>query len=408
MSENKLNYYYIGINKSGERVSGILQGADKKEAHLELEKNGIEIIKLTEKKGILFKKFFDELKKQKITKKDVLLFTRYLATLLSAGLPITQALDIMSHDNENSSAQELMVSIKNSVEGGKTLSESFKKYPKYFDELYCNLIRAGEQSGTLDKILLRLGNYLERSETLKRKVKKALIYPAAIITVAFVVSLVLLIFVVPQFEDIFKSFGAQLPLFTRIVLQASRVIRDEWWVVLLIVTSIILGFRHALKKSEKMNIYLDRLLLKIYIIGPILKKSIIARYSRTLATTLGAGMPIVESMHTMSNIMGNRIYADAVESICDNVTNGHTLSSSMHDTQLFPNMTIQMISVGEASGSLEDMLNKIADYYEEEVNSIVDNLSSLLEPVIMVILGVIIGGFVIAMYMPIFKLGSLY
>lgn len=406
MADNTQAYQWSGINNQGKRVAGTLQAADAKDAHSELKKMGIEVIDLQQKKTFgLDIKF---LSRKKIKAEDVLLFTRYLSTMMAAGLPIMQALDILSKDQENPSMQSLITNIKNNIAGGKTLAESFSQYPDQFNELYISLIRAGEKSGTLDKILKRLSLYLERTEGLKKKVKKAMVYPAAIMTVALIVSCVLLIFVVPQFRDMFKSFGAELPAFTRGVIFMSDILRTYWWLILLIVFGSISWLRHAIKTNQKIQNMIDQRVLKIMVIGPILRKSIIARFTRTLATTLEAGMPIVEAMKSMNQIMGNKIYSDAAATICSEVISGHQLSVSMNSTGLFPNIAIQMIGVGEASGSLSEMLTKVADYYEEEVNNTVDNLSSLLEPLIMMVLGVIIGGFVVAMYLPIFKLGSLF
>ena len=402
----KKSYHWLGINKKGERVNGTLDAADAKDAHTELEKSGIEVIKLIQKRTQ--GKRFSIFGKKKIKSNEILLFTRYLSTMLSAGLPVTQALEIISHDQDNPSMQGLIVSIKSSIEGGKTLSEAFSKHPKYFNELYCSLIKAGERSGTLDKILIRIASYLERTESLKRKVKKAMIYPIAIIAVAVLVSLVLLIFVVPQFEKMFKSFGAELPIFTRMVVTFSRFLRDYWWIVIGGSVFFYYALKNSISKSEYIKFKIDKWMLRVYVIGPIFTKSIMARFARTLSTTLAAGMPIVESIQGLSDVVGNRVYKRALLTICEDVKTGRQLSVSMSSTKLFPNMVIQMINVGEASGSLESMLNRIADYYEEEVNTIVDSLSSLLEPVIMLVLGVLIGGFVIAMYIPIFRLGSLF
>lgn len=408
-TKEKHTFYWVGINKQGERINGTLDAYDTKEAHNELDRSGVEVIKLVETKQQTSAMFgLPLLGKKKIKQKEILLFTRYLSTMLSAGLPITQALEIISHDQDNPSMQGLITSIKSSIEGGKTLAESFGKHPKYFNDLYCSLIHAGERSGTLDQILVRIASYLERSDNLKRKVKKAMIYPAAIITVALIVSSVLLIFVVPQFEKMFKSFGAELPIFTQAVVNLSRFIRDYWYIVIGMIVGSYFGVKRILKTSEYANFLLDKYLLKVYIIGPILTKSILARFARTMATTLAAGMPIVDSMQTISEVVNNRLYKRAVLNMCEDIRTGRQLSVSMSTTKLFPNMAIQMIAVGEASGSLENMLNRIADYYEEEVNTIVDSLSSLLEPVIMLVLGVLIGGFVIAMYVPIFKIGSLF
>lgn len=408
MAEGKQSFQYSGINHQGKRLDGVVLGADLKEAQSELLKMGIEVINLEPKRQFGFSgiKIFSS--KKKIKQKDILLFTRYISTMLTAGLPIVQALDIISKDQDNPSVKEMVVNIRNNIAGGKTLAESFHLYPDQFNEMYCNLISSGEKSGTLEKILKRLGNYLERSENLKRKVKKAMIYPIAILTVAFGVSLVLLIFVVPQFDKMFSSFGAQLPLFTRMVVNLSNFLRTYWWLILGASVGGIWGLRRFIKQSEPAQYLIDRYILKIYIVGSVTQKSIVARFARTLATTLEAGMPIVESMKAMALIMGNKIYSKAILDICNDVVSGKQLSVAMASTNLFPNMAIQMIAVGEASGSLAEMLNKVADYYEEEVNAIVDNLSSLLEPVIMVVLGVIVGGFVVAMYLPIFKIGSLF
>lgn len=405
MADNLNSFQWSGIDSNGKRVSGMLDANDSVEAQQELKRRGIEITALTAKKKSSL--FSLKPKPKKIKHKDILLLTRYISTMLAAGLPIVQALDIISHDQENPSVGALVVSLKNSISGGKTLADSFSEYPQHFNDMYCNLIKAGEKSGTIDKILKRLADYMEKTETLKRKVKKALVYPAAIMSIALIVSLVLLIFVVPKFADIFSSFGAKLPAFTRGVMALSDFIRYYWYILSGLIIGGYFGLKYYIKQSEPAKIFLDKLSLRMYIIGPVLRKSIIARFTRTLATTLDAGMPIVESMRTMAPIMGSRIYTKAVYQICDDVSSGHALSVSMESTNLFPNMAIQMISVGEASGSLSEMLNKVADYYEEEVNAIVDNLSSLLEPLIMLVLGVVIGTFVIAMYLPIFKLGSL-
>jgi len=403
MAENAQVFKWTGINSAGQRAEGEIQAADIKDAQNNLTKMRVEVISLVPKTGFQLRK-----RRKKIKVKDIQLFTRFLSTMLAAGLPIMQALDIISHDQENPEMKNLITLIKNDIGGGKTLAETFSQYPNYFNPLYCNLIKAGEKSGTLDKILNRLAGYLEKSEILKRKIKKALTYPIAILSVALAVSGILLIFVVPQFQSLFSSFGARLPAFTRGVVMLSDFLKSYWWVILIAGVGSFLWLRYVLRTSENARRTRDRLMLKLYIIGPLLTKGIIARYTRTLSTTLEAGMPIVESMKAMANIMGNSLYSDAVMRMCDDLNSGNSLSAAMTSTKLFPNMVIQMIAVGEASGRLTDMLNKIADYYEEEVNSIVDNLSSLLEPLIMVILGIIVGSFVVAMYLPIFKMGSLF
>lgn len=405
---DKQSFQYTGINSQGKRLDGMVQAIDMKDAQSELSKLGIEVIELSPKRQFSFSaaKIFS--KKKKISNRDILLFTRYISTMLTAGLPIVQSLDIISKDQDNPSMQEMIVNIRNNISGGKSLADSFSMYPQHFNDMYCNLISSGEKSGTLEKILKRLGNYLERSEMMRRKVKKAMIYPLAIMTVALGVSLILLIFVVPQFDKMFSSFGAQLPFFTRMVVNMSDFLRTYWYILIFVLGGGIWGLRRFIKQSQPAQFFIDRHILKVYIVGDVIQKSVIARFARTLATTLEAGMPIVESMKSMSLIMGNKIYSKAVLDICNDVVSGKQLSVAMESTKLFPNMAIQMIAVGEASGSLSEMLNKVADYYEEEVNAIVDNLSSLLEPVIMVVLGVIVGGFVVAMYLPIFKIGSLF
>jgi len=328
--------------------------------------------------------------------------------MLAAGLPILQTLDIIASDQENPAMKSLVLTVKSKVESGKTLAESFGQYPKQFGDLYCSLVKAGEISGTLDKTLNRLAIYLERSENLKRKIKKALVYPITIVAVAVIISLVLLIFVVPQFQALFKTFGAPLPWFTMMVVNFSHVLRSYGWLILIALVAGVAVAKHIFQTSEKANLMYDRAILKVYIIGPVLRNGIIARFARTLATTVESGMPIIESMKAMAPVMGNRIYAKAIFQICNDIASGNQLSYAMRSTGIFPNMSVQMIAVGEASGALATMLNKVADYYEEEVNTTVDNLSSLLEPVIMLVLGVVVGGFVIAMYLPIFKMGSLF
>lgn len=398
-------FNYTGVNTQGKRIDGVIKAADSKEAQSELKKMGVEIISLTPRSGVNINLPF---RRKKIKPKDIQLFTRFLATMIASGLPIVQALDIIGHDQENKAMSKLIMTIKGDISGGKNLAETFGQHPNQFNNLYVNLIKAGEKSGTLDKILYRLAGYMERTETLKRKVKKALTYPIVVLFVALIVSGILLIFVVPQFEQMFSSFGAQLPWFTRMIVNLSKFLRSYWYIILAIVGILVFLIRSSIRKSEDLKDGIDRWMLRMYIIGPLLQKSIIARFTRTLATTLEAGMPIVESMRSMAPIMGNRIYERGILHMCEDLNSGHTLSASMISTNLFPNMVIQMISVGEASGKLADMLNKIADYYEEEVNGIVDNLSTLLEPLIMVVLGLVVGSFVVAMYLPIFKIGSLF
>jgi len=396
-------FQWQGLDKQGNRISGVINVNDIKDAQAELKKRNIEVTSIKPKLSMTLGK-----RKKKIGVKEVLLFTRYLSTMVGAGLPIIQALEIISRDQENPTMQEFVNELRVNTVSGKTLAESFAQYPQYFSDLYVNLIRAGEKSGTLDKILLRLASYMEKTEALRKKVKKALIYPMAIVIVAGIVSLILLLFVVPHFADIFKGFGASLPAFTQAVVNLSDFLQSYWWIVGLVGFLGIYGLRYKLRTDLKFREKKDKFVLKLPIVGQILRKSIIARYTGTLAITLEAGMPIIEAMRSMADVMGNKLYSNAVLVICDEVVSGNQLNTAMSGTKLFPNMVIQMISVGEASGALSDMLKKIADYYEDEVNGLVDNLSSLLEPLIMAVLGVVIGSFIIAMYLPIFKMGSLF
>ena len=402
MADDKQGYQWTGLNRQGKRVNGALQASSLKDAQAELKRMNIEVVKLEKKSQMLF-----SARRPRIKARDILLFTRYLSTMLTAGLPILQALDVIGREQENPSMQALVLTMRTNIASGKTLGESFNEYPQHFDTLYCSLIKAGEKSGTLDKILKRLADYLEKSENLKRKIKKAMTYPTVILIVAFGVSLILLLFVVPQFQTIFKSFGAELPLFTRMVVNFSAFLRSYFWMAIVGVAFGIFSVKRSMKQSKMIREKWDTYLLKIPVIGGLLRKGIVSRYTRTLAITLDAGVPIIEAMTLMENVMGNLIYTRAVKQICKDVASGNQLYVSMANTKLFPNMVVQMVSIGETSGALADMLNKVADYYEEEVNGIVDNLSSLLEPLIMVVLGGIIGTFVVAMYLPIFKLGSI-
>lgn len=403
MAEQNKGFRWTGIDKRGKRLNGSIQAASIEEARAELKKQEMEIITLKPKR-----QFLSLSREKKIKIKDILLFTRFLSTMLSVGMPIVQSLDVIERDQENPAMRAIILSMKSNISGGKTLAESFSQHPKYFNSLYCNLIKAGEASGTLDKILKRLVNYMEKTQVIKQKIKKALIYPIAIITVASIVSLILLLFVVPQFQAMFKSFNAPLPIFTQMIIHLSEFLRHYWWLILGIIIGGIMIFRKLAKTNKTVDAWIDRWSLKIYIIGGILQKAIISRFTRTLATTMEAGMPLVDALKAMSDLMGNKVYAESIYKITADVVSGQQLNIAMGNTKLFPNMVIQMIAVGETSGTLSEMMNKIADYYEDEVSQLVDNLSNLLEPLIMVLLGIIIGGFVIAMYLPIFKIGSLF
>lgn len=396
-----LTFAWEGVNKSGANVKGELQAASIALAKTDLRQQGIVVRKLKKKSQPLF-----AAREKKITPLDISIFSRQLATMISAGIPVVQAFDVISKGATNPSLQNMVIAIKNSVESGTTLHESLAKFPKYFDELYCNLVDTGEQSGSLETMLQRVATYKERTEAIKKKVKKALLYPIIILVVAFVVTAVLLIFVIPQFENLFKSFGASLPAFTVMVIHLSRIFQTYWWLIFGTIGIGLYAFIQGKRKSVRFQEKLDEWSLKIPVIGAILHKGAISRFARTLAITFAAGLPLVDALKSVSGTVGNSVYTKAILRIRDEVAIGQRIQLSMRMTNLFPSMVEQMIGIGEESGSLDAMLNKIADFYEEEVNTAVDNLSNLLEPLIMVILGVLIGGLVVAMYLPIFKLGS--
>jgi type IV pilus assembly protein PilC len=326
--------------------------------------------------------------------------------MMSAGIPMVQAFEIIGNGHDKQAVQKLVLDIKSSIEGGSTLHESLAKYPLHFDSLFVNLVEAGEQAGALEALLDKIATYKEKTEALKKKIKKALFYPIAVLCVAVIVSLVLLIFVIPQFEELFKGFGADLPAFTQMVVNLSRTVQHQGWWMALIAGGSIYTFFYFLKRSKPMQLMFDRLLLKFPIIGPILQKAAIARFARTLSTMFAAGVPLVEAMGSVAGACGNIVYEEAVFRMKDEVSTGQRLQRAMDNTGLFPNMVVQMIAVGEESGALDTMSAKVADFYEAEVDNAVDGMSSLLEPLIMAILGVLVGGMVIAMYLPIFKLGQ--
>ncbi len=343
---------------------------------------------------------------QKITTGDIAIFSRQLATMMSAGIPLVQAMDIVGSGHDNPSMQKLILAIKTDIEGGASLAEALARHPLYFDELFVNLVNAGEQSGALETLLDKIAVYKEKTEAIKAKIKKALTYPAAVVAVAIIVTTILLIYVIPQFESLFQGFGADLPTFTRMVVDLSMFVRTKGWIILLLVIGAVVGISQARRRSKRFHHFLDRMMLKIPIVGEILRKAAIARYARTLATTFAAGVPLVEALESVAGATGNIVYQHGVMQIREEVATGQRLQRAMEATELFPNMVNQMIAVGEESGSLDEMASKVADFYEAEVDDAVDNLSSLLEPMFMAILGVLVGGLVIAMYLPIFKLGS--
>jgi type IV pilus assembly protein PilC len=394
-------FIWTGTDKRGVRVKGQTRGSNPSLIKADLRKQGIIPIKIKKQSTL-----FSGSAKKKIVPKDIAVFFRQLATMMAAGVPLVQSFDIIGRGHENAGMRKLIMSIKNEVESGTSLSETLAKHPVYFDDLVVNLVNAGEHAGVLETLLDKIATYKEKTEYLKAKIKKALFYPTAVIIVAFIVTAILLIFVVPQFEQLFSNFGADLPAFTRVVVTMSEFMQEYWWLIFGLAIGAIVGILQAKKRSRKFSRALDRLILKLPIIGPIMHKAAVARYARTLGTMFAAGVPLVEALESVAGATGNVVYSDAVLMIRDSVATGQQLQFAMAQTALFPNMVEQMVAIGEESGSLDSMLNKVADFYEQEVDDAVDALSSLLEPIIMSVLGILIGGLVVAMYLPIFKMGA--
>ncbi|KUM41459.1 type II secretion system F family protein [Pseudomonas sp. EpS/L25] len=394
------NFTWEGTDRKGTKVKGEMTGLNPALIKAQLRKQGINPTRVRKKSVSLFGKG------KKIKPLDIALFTRQLATMMGAGVPLLQAFDIIGEGFDNPNMRKLVDDIKQDVAAGNSLANSLRKQPQYFDDLYCNLVDAGEQSGALETLLDRVATYKEKTEALKKKIKKAMTYPAAVIVVAVIVSAILLIKVVPQFQSVFEGFGAQLPAFTLFVIGISEILQEWWLLVLggLFVLAFVL--RHFYKKSEKFRDATDRGLLKIPLIGSILYKSAIARYARTLATTFAAGVPLVDALDSVAGATGNVVFRNAVEKIKGDVSTGMQLNFSMRTTGVFSSMAIQMTAIGEESGSLDEMLSKVATFYEDEVDNMVDNLTTLMEPMIMAVLGVLVGGLIIAMYLPIFQLGN--
>lgn len=383
----------------GTRIRGKTMATNEAAVRASLRRQGLVPTRIR-KKSTLFQT------RQKITTEDISIFSRQLATMMAAGIPLVQAFDIVGSGHENQSMQKLIMSVKTEIEGGATLAESLAKHPVYFDDLFVNLVAAGEQSGALETLLDKIATYKEKTEAIKKKIKKALTYPAAVVSVAVIVTAILLIYVIPTFEALFSSFGADLPAFTRAVVDLSVFVRTKGWLLLIIFVGSIAALVYFKKRSRKFAHLLDRTMLKLPLIGEILKKAAIARYARTLSTMFAAGVPLVEALESVAGATGNIVYQEGVLDIREEVSTGQRLARSMEMTELFPNMVVQMVAVGEESGSLDEMAAKVADFYEAEVDAAVDNLSSLLEPAIMAILGILVGGLVVAMYLPIFKLGA--
>lgn len=395
-------FEWVGLNKTGKKLKGEQQAKSTTLAKNELRRQGIQVKKIYKKRKSLFSSG------KSIKAQDIALFSRQLATMMESGVPMVQAFEIIEGGQSNPRMAKLVGEVKTEIQSGSSLSESLGKHPVYFDELYCNLVAAGEKAGVLDELLDTIATYKERTEEIKGKIKKAMFYPAAVLFVAIGVTILLLVKVVPQFQDMFTSFGADLPGLTLMVVGASHWMQANWWKFVLIVGGLIFAFIYFKKRSLKFAHFLDRLALKIPIVGGILYDAAVARFSRTLSTTFAAGVPLVEGLQTVSGAVGNVVFRDAVLEIKEDVSTGHQLQLAMSQTNVFPHMVIQMASIGEESGNLDQMLAKVADYYEQEVSNAVDALSSLLEPIIMVLVGGLVGVMVVAMYLPIFKMASVF
>ena len=393
-------FLWEGTDRKGQKVKGKSMAANEAAVRADLRRQGVVPIRIRKQRKSIFAGGGS------ITPSDIAIFSRQLSTMLAAGIPLVQSFEIVGGGHENAAMQKLIMAIKADVEGGNSLAHSLAKHPLYFDDLFINLVEAGEQAGALEALLDKVATYKEKTEALKKKIKKALTYPAAVLVVAFVVTAILLIFVIPAFEDLFKGFGADLPTFTRMVIDLSLFVRTQGWYLAILIGGAFSTFFYFQKRSRKMRHFLDRVILKVPVIGPIMQKAAIARYARTLSTMFSAGVPLVEALESVAGATGNIVYEIGVLAMRDEVATGQRLQVAMENTDLFPNMVIQMIAVGEESGSLDAMSAKVADFYEEDVDNAVDNLSSLLEPLIMSILGVLVGGLVVAMYLPIFKMGS--
>ncbi len=397
-ASKQITYVWEGKDKKGKAVKGEMRATGDSFVSATLRRQGITVTKVKKQSSFA--------SKGKITDKDITLFTRQLATMMKAGVPLLQAFDIVGKGHSNPAVAKLLGDIKADVETGSSLSASFRKYPLYFDALFCNLVGAGEQAGILDTLLDRLATYKEKIMAIKSKIKSALFYPISIIVVAFVIVAVIMIFVIPAFKELFDSFGAELPAPTLIVMAMSEFFVNWWWAIFGSIGGGLWFFFYTWKRSEKMQSTMDRLVLKLPIFGAIIRKATIARFARTLSTMFSAGVPLVEALDSVAGASGNRVYYDATKRIQSEISTGTSLTVAMQNAEVFPNMVLQMTAIGEESGALDSMLSKVADFYEGEVDDAVDALASLMEPIIMVVLGVLIGGLVIAMYLPIFKMGQ--
>lgn len=394
-------FVWEGTDKTGKKVKGEMSGQSDALVKAMLRRQGVNPLKVKKKSKPLLGG-----SKGKATPKDITVFSRQLATMMSSGVPLVQAFEIVGRGHENPAMQDLILGIKADVEAGNALTEALKKHPLQFNALYCNLVEAGEHAGILEAILHKIAGYMEKTEALKSKIKAALFYPTAVIVVAFIIVTILMIFVIPQFSELFSSFGADLPALTQFLVDSSNFFVAYWYIIFAVIGGVVFGLLELKKRSKKFGEILDRYSLKIPVIGVILEKSAIARFARTLETMFAAGTPLVEAMTSVAGACGNIVFYEATMKMRDEISTGTQLQACMRESGLFPNMVVQMVAIGEESGAIDTMLGKVADWYEQEVDDAVEALTSLLEPMIMAFLGIVIGGIVIGMYLPIFKMGS--
>lgn len=400
--DRKKDYTWEGRNKKGRKVSGVTPALNAQEMKTILLQQNITPIKVKIKSNGLFSSG----KKKKITSMDITLFTRQISTMIKSGVPLVKTLEIVAEGSDNETLKELIIDLKNEIESGTDFATSLRKHPQHFDELYCNLVGAAEQSGKMEEIFDSIAVYKEKTEAVKKKIKKAMTYPLSVLVVAGIVTVILLLKVVPQFEEMFSNFGAELPKFTQMVLNLSNFMQANWNIMFGVIAVLVLSFKQAKKKSKAFNDFLEKMALKAPIVKGLVKRSAIARFTRTLSTTQSSGVPLIEGLVSGAGATGNSVYRNAISDVRDQVATGQALSFALQATTLFPPMVIQMTAIGEESGNLEDMLSKVAVLYEDEVDNAVENMTSLMEPMIMAFLGVVVGGLIIAMYLPVFKMGS--
>ena len=393
-------FVWEGKDRKGNKSKGEVSGTNLALVKAQLRKQGIIPNKVKKKPKPLFGG------SKKITPFEIAMFTRQMATMMKAGVPLVQSFDIVTDGLENQGLRELVSAVRNDIASGTSFANALRRHPRHFDDLYCNLVDSGEKAGALETMLARIATYLEKTEILKKKVKKAMTYPAAIVVVAIIVTAILLVKVVPQFESLFQGFGAELPAFTQFIVAISDWMQKWWFIVLLGIIGFIFLFKEAIRRSQRFSDIIDKYVLKLPVVGEILDKSAVAKFGRVLSTTFAAGVPLVDALESVAGATGNAVYRDAVMKIRDDVSSGTQLQASMKTTGVFPVMAVQLTSIGEESGSLDEMLEKVADHYESVVDDMVDNLTALMEPMIMVVLGVLVGGLIIGMYLPIFQMGQ--